>query len=291
MTLDPNLSKLQTDLAWAQGFMANINADLNAYIASLAPPPPPPAPVALWTGTIPKVNGLPDPKPWSMGMWLVNQQQVTVVDDPIDASRGKMLKFSVNDNETAEVSNTGGSYDGGNPRADLQGPQIFKPGDDLYFSIDFIIPDAAIAQIAAGNPWFQIWEIYGHPGGGSPPIGLGLTKSGSGAAVKIGRGKTHGYDTPWQRQLDGQRHKIVIHETGATDGTGLVELWFDGLKQMFADGTQALHQATLEPGVNWDGHTPNWVVVNQYRQKGAIPGTVTTYHGEAKIGSTYASVA
>lgn len=208
---------------------------------------------------------------------------VTVVNDPINPGTRKVMRYAVADSDRP--------YSGASdPRADLETPSYFTAGSDLYYSLEFLIPQGFPALKSHG--FFQISEVYGPPHGGSPPIGIDLFPGSNGRpVVSFERSAPYRYDRPWTGPtLTANWHTIVVHTESATNNTGFVELWFDGKQQQMSNGRMRINYPTLESGINWDGHTPNLLHINQYRKAGAYPGTVVTYQAAAKVGTTLASV-
>lgn len=208
---------------------------------------------------------------------------VTVVNDPINPGTRKVMRYAVADSDRPYA----GASD---PRADLETAGYFTAGSDLYYSLQFLIPQGFPALKSHG--FFQISEVYGPPHGGSPPIGIDLFPGSNGRpAVSFERSAPYGYDRPWTGPtLTANWHTIVVHTRSAPNNTGFVELWFDGKQQQMSNGQMRINYPTLESGINWDGHTPNVLHVNQYRKAGAYPGTVVTYQAAPKVGTTLASV-
>lgn len=117
----------------------------------------------------------------------------------------------------------------------------------------------------------------------------------SGNRVGLSRDKTHGYDTPWEMTRDVAKgtawEDFVFHVKFSPDPkVGFVEIWHNGTKQKFKDGSDKLFYATLAKGINWEPGGSNSMFINQYRDSKAM-GTVTIYHDEVLVGKTYESVA
>lgn len=207
---------------------------------------------------------------------------VTIVDSPTRKGNGA-AKFTVSDGDTNSRCDDVPTH---NPRAQLVSDGMFGDGDEyyiahsIYFPSDF--PDDP-------NGWFQIAELYGPPFGGSPSMGIDVC----GSSICFSRDESHGYDSIWEspRVTKGEWHDLVYHVKFSTDASeGFVEIWYDGVKQTMKNGEERVYYQTLRPGLNWNG-TPNSFFLNQYRQAGQGLGTVTLYHDEAAVGTTYESVA
>lgn len=191
------------------------------------------------------------------------------------------------------VDNSDRPYPGSDPRGDVESPRVFKPGDDYYFSIPVLIP-RNFPLVPRGS-WVMFAEVYGTPYNGSPTNSLGVRND-------LGDGKNHfafggrsinaaNTDYAWEgAAVDGRWHTFILHIHFATDNTGVMELWFDGVRQTFLNGSQTLRRATMVPGATWDGTTGNFLDINSYRPVDTIPGTATLYHGAPAVGPTLASV-
>jgi len=198
----------------------------------------------------------------------------------------KVLKFA--------VANSDRPYPGAtNPRADIESAPLFKPGDDDYISVPMLVP-AKMPAVNTDNAWFELAEIYGKPYGGSPPVSVGLSDYGENGQnhFMMNQDARDGYKRAWTGPpaTDGQWHTITFHVNFETNNTGSVQIYFDGQLQTLANGSTTLHEATLDPGVNWDGTDANFLNIQSYRSAGSFPGTLTTYMGTPTIGTTLASV-
>jgi hypothetical protein len=89
---------------------------------------------------------------------------------------------------------------------------------------------------------------------------------------------------PKDRWIDFVAH--VKWSKSAADG--FVELWVDGVKQTFStNGQQRLYTQTVMNDQNEGLKT----IPTNYRRKGIVPGPVTIYQDEVKVGSSYRAVA
>jgi fibronectin type 3 domain-containing protein len=237
----------------------------------------------LWSGDFETGN---------LSQWSLNQScvgptppaGVTVVTSPVRSGK-YATAFTVADTSTSANCPY---VPTATPRAQLVGPALFNPGDDRYIAFSTYFP----AGFPATTDWFQIGEIYGPPFGGSPSMGIGLT----GNRLTLDRDPTHNWDNIWTASTDIAKgtgwEDLVLHVKFSTDpSVGFVELWRNGVRQTFNDGSQRIYYDTLVPGVNWDGSSPNRLYINQYRSSKTLMGTVTLYHDDARVGTTYASVA
>jgi hypothetical protein len=209
-----------------------------------------------------------------------------VVRNPLGGGQN-VLKFAVADGDRPYA----GAED---PRADVETARSFMPGDDDYISIPMLIP-TTMPAVDTDTAWFELAEVYGQPYDGSPAVSVSLSDWGQNGVnhFMMDQDATNGYARAWTGPAanDGKWHTITFHVNFETNNTGSVQIYFDGQLQTLANGTTTLHEATLDPGVNWDGTHGNFLNLQSYRSPGSFPGTVTTYEGAPKIGTTLASVA
>ncbi len=206
---------------------------------------------------------------------------VTVVPDPLTGI-GNVAKFTVTDTSTPTYCP--GQVFSANPSASLLTPRMFNNGDDRFISVSTLFP----VGFPSITNWFQFAEFYGAPYGGSPPIGLDV----KGNSLGLFRDKTHGYDNPWLAPIkQGTWEKLIVHVKFSDIPTvGFVEIWLNGVRQTFKDGSQRLYYATLVNGINWTGSNSNHLDLDQYRALTPALGSVSIYHGASAVGTTYASI-
>jgi hypothetical protein len=231
----------------------------------------------------------------ALGMWPTVQScpgAISVVSDPLRAS-GKSAKFTVTNNDTH--TNCAGSPNQ-NPRAQLVSKPLFKNGDDQYIGFSTFFPSGFPANVPSN--FLQVAEIYGAPFAGGPPLGIDVLgdKMMFASCYFAADGTTLIYNRPWisktPNHIGTAWENITLHVKFSPDKTvGYVEIWQNGAKQTFIDGTQRYYMATLMPGISWNGSTAtNSLYMNSYRHLDVIPDTITLYHDDVKVGSTFASV-
>jgi hypothetical protein len=221
----------------------------------------------------------------NLSQWMLNQScpnGVTVVSSPVRSGR-RAARFTVSSSSTrANCAHVPTS----SPRAQLVSPNLFTQGSDSYIAFSTYFP----SNFPTVTHWLQFAEIYGPPFGGSPSMGFDLV----GNHMTLQRDATHHHDHIWTspgtiRKGSGWED-IVVHVKFSTDPrVGFVELWLNGARQRFSNGSTRIYYDTLVPGVNWDGHTPNRLFINQYRSP-QITGTLVLYHDAARVGTSYAAV-
>jgi hypothetical protein len=251
------------------------------------PPASPPSSM-IWNGDLSTgdlsqygyVQGCPGPNP---------VQGVSVVNSPVHPGWQHSVQFTVSDQSISANCPILGSP--GHPNANLLTPALFKPGDDDYIGFSTFFP-AGFPQVCA--PWvpgcfMQVAEIYGPPFGGASPACI--LEFGNQLIMN-----THTSGTIWRSPtpipFGTGWNDIVLHINFSTDPTvGFVELYYDGQLQTFSNGSTRFYEATLAPGVNWDGVHPDTFDLQQYRGNNPVMGTTTLYQTGAKVASTYAAAA
>jgi hypothetical protein len=214
---------------------------------------------------------------------------VTAVSNPVHPGWRHSLRFTISDQSVHANCPILGSP--GHPNAEVTTPGLFKPGDDDYIGFSTFFP-AGFPQIC--TPWIngcfmQVAEVYGLPFGGSSPIGIDVIGSRLVMA-------TYTSGTVWTASIAIRYgvgwEDLVLHVRFSTHAqVGFVELWLNGRRQRFTNGSTRFYEATLQPGVNWDGKHPDSVALDQYRGNVPALGTTVLYHTGVKVGTTYAAAA
>jgi Polysaccharide lyase len=183
------------------------------------------------------------------------------------------------------TANDGDLLGGENPRAQLMTASMHEPGDDRYIGWSTYFPDAFPA-IDAPGAFFVFFEFHGEPYNGSPSLGFGV---GADGRIELRRGRRYGFDRVWSAPLArGRWIDFAIHVKWSKDeDEGFVELWVYGDRQTFEEnGEQRLYTQTIQD--DQDGGLKT--IPTNYRRHGSVPGDVTLFHDEVKVGPTYESV-
>jgi hypothetical protein len=164
-----------------------------------------------------------------------------------------------------------------NPRAQALSPAIVDRGDELWLKTSFMVPP----DMPAVPGWMTLVSIYGPPFQGSSPWQIGIR----GNELLWQRNSTYDYDVPWRMPLvRGKWTTVLLHERFDTDGW--VEMWIDGTRVAFADGTQRLAMQTVDSS---NGGGPNAAKIMNYRQAGMFDSS-TVFFGPLLIGLTRTAV-
>jgi Polysaccharide lyase len=196
------------------------------------------------------------------------------------------------------IANSDQPYAGAPPRGDLfsyydgSSNPHFTPGKDYFIAIPVRIPSGLPLMYDNASKFFQ-WAQIDYPGNDQPSIGLSIGGGEAGFTTNhftLEMYDNGAFDYPWYGPaVDGNWHTAILSVHFATDNTGSVKLWFDGVPQTFSNGSTTFNGPTLT--VRQDGVTYDEALdIDSYRALDAMPGTVTIYHGAPAIGPTYDSV-
>jgi hypothetical protein len=189
------------------------------------------------------------------------------------------VRFGVQSTDVSPCTPTG------NPRAQLATGKIMRQGSEYWESYDVNFP-ASFPDLKPGG-FFLFQEDYSEPWNGSPALGMDTEDVGGVDKLTIHRGAQYGYDRIWSANLvRGQWTRFLVHKKLAKDSTGFIELWINGVKQTFKNGSQKFFTQTMHSDQSGDTR----FFINSYRRAGAYPGTVSTYYDNIRIGTTRADV-
>jgi hypothetical protein len=160
-----------------------------------------------------------------------------------------------------------------------------RQGNEYWESYDVNFP-SSFPNLKPGG-FFLFQEDYSEPWNGSPALGMDTEDVGGVDKLTIHRGAQYGYDRIWASNLvRGQWTKFLVHKKLAKNSTGFIELWVNGVKQTFKDGSQKFFTQTMHSDQSGDTR----FFMNSYRRAGAYSGTVSTYYDNVRIGTTRADV-
>jgi hypothetical protein len=207
---------------------------------------------------------------------------ITEVADPRGGSE-PALQMTVADTDVYPLTPTE------NPRAQLLSPAIIDPGEEIWWSARFYLPEDFPSWVPG---WLTVMQgPYGQPFNGTPPFHLEV----NGNELRWQRNSTYGWDVPWRMPVErGRWIEIVLHQRFASDG--FVEMWVDGKQATFFGGgtynpngvasAQRLEMKTRDASNN---SGPNFNVIQSYRKVGMF-NSVTLLHGPMLIGTSRAAV-
>jgi hypothetical protein len=183
------------------------------------------------------------------------------------------------------TANDGDLQGGSNPRAQLSSRPLHFPGQEHYIGWSTYFP-ADFPAIRGEGAFFVFFYFNGEPFSGSPPIGFNVDGDGR---IALHRNQQYGFDRLWSMPLPrGRWIDFVAHVKWSKSASdGFVELWVDGVPQSLTNGQRRVHMQTVMS----DQDAGLKTIVTNYRRQGTIPGAVTVYHDEVKVGTSYDSVA
>ena len=196
------------------------------------------------------------------------------------------VQFHVLDTDVAPCTSTE------NPRAELDSPNLFSPGDDRWEAWSVYVPASHPAPACTTNcpngTFFAFQTDYGAPFDGPASIGwffdFGVTPN----QFSMDRGQQYNDDQPWLSALiTGQWVDFLVHKkfSNTNDGTGFVEAWENGSPITFSTcnctrlSTQTMHST----------QTSLAFYLTAYRALGLF-ASFDTYYDEVRVGTTRASV-
>jgi hypothetical protein len=196
---------------------------------------------------------------------------------------GRVLAMTVDDGDVYPITPTE------NPRAQLASPANIEPGDELWWSTEFLLPDSFPSSVPG---WVTVMEgPYGPPYGETPPWHLEVQED----QIRWSRNGTYGFDVPWQTPLvKGRWITVMVHERFARDG--FVEMWIDGKQVTFFPGTTLnpnhiapTQRLEMEIMDSTNDGAPNSIYIQNYREAGMFE-SVETYARGLTIGPSRAAV-
>jgi hypothetical protein len=178
--------------------------------------------------------------------------------------------------------------DSGNPAAGTESPKLFQPNTDLYATMSYLIPSTS--HVSPSGGWFQLDEIYGPPFGNTP-ISPATYITSVGGVDHITESFGAVSDAPvWTGPaIDSKWHQVTVHVHINADGSGTTSVYFDGVLQTLNDGTTSKSYQVLLSGNNWDGHSGDYIISDEYYYS-HLPSPGPIYHGYQAIGPTLGSV-
>lgn len=199
--------------------------------------------------------------------------RLALVDEPT-RDGGRAARFSAADGDVAPLTPTA------NPRAQLNSKLDFAEGDNDYVGWSTYLPKGFPTGV---NPWFVFFQFHGDPYAGSPRLALGV----KGGRIGLERDAAYRFDRPWTAPVrTGRWMDFVMHvKWSRNPRVGFIELWLDGKKQSFARSGKRLEMATIKAD-----QKRVEIIPTNYRKRGSVRGTVTVYHDNIAVGTSYKAV-
>jgi hypothetical protein len=203
---------------------------------------------------------------------VVSPADITIINDPILGTARKVVRMSVNDGDTGGVTTDN--------RAQLETPQLWFEGDDLYIGFGFML-DATFPSLSS-SMWATFAQVYGPPWADSAPYSVDMN---NGTYIEF-----DGY-TDSTNMARGVWYDFVVHETlSTTTGGSLAEMWVNKGSGYVHIDTALGHGVTLgtpNNGGNNYHKISNYTGASQW-SSGQYP--ITVYFSQHKVGSTFAIV-
>ena len=273
-----DLAAPAADLGAPGADLATVKRDSGVATDTTRPPtadssaPPPGGTTPLWHADADS-NG--------MAAWK-NQQEaypdrLDLVTDP-EGRFGKVYQAKLVD---------GDRYTDGKARCELYGSVLpngtyfkYVEGDDLYFGWRTRI-NAGIAFRSSGNGG-NLTQFKGDSSCGGPAIGLTFYDGKVSVRSELYGVMWYGPSVP---AFAGAWHDLVFHiKFSKSQSVGFVELWLDGVRQTFKDGSTQYRMPTMCPG---DAYV--YLKMGLYRSS-ELTGTAYHWIESPRIGTSFASV-
>jgi hypothetical protein len=202
---------------------------------------------------------------------------VTVVDDPLRLCAGfrggvrKVIKITADERR---------SYRDRYVRVEIRGPTMFGLGNDRWVISEIYIPPE-LPTLPNQRAWWTILSIFGPPYGGASPNSFHLKRNVAGTDNDLAWDLPNG-EAIWRRPATrGVWHIIARRIRFHTDPRkGFSEVWYSRrgiggdptgpLRPQMLGGSAGVRKglrryySTLEPGVNWNGHSLNHPDLKNY---------------------------
>ena len=220
---------------------------------------------------------------------------VTVVPDPdgnVVSGTGtvvNVLKYA--------ITNTDSPYGGSHPRGDVLTNPVLASGQTLYASMPIRLGSTSMGTYnASGNAFYQFCEAKNNAAS-FPSWGMGVLTVNGVNYYYFSLDYASG-GTSWisPNPIDTSWHCPIVEAYYTSASTGTISLWWDGNPITFNTGkfsgqTQitGIQTINVNSGGGYDSAWP--IDIDSYRAFNVYSGTITTYHGGVRIGTTLSSVA
>jgi hypothetical protein len=212
---------------------------------------------------------------------------------PAPAEGTYALRMSVADTHVLLGATMNCQEASGNPRGqvmgDRGGPQSLGPRDDRWEAWSVLIPSDF--PLVSGRNWFLLQEDFGSPFSGSPPVEFDIADNGSGVnhfVMSVCHDACGAVSMAWsgpEIQTD-RWYRFVVHKTfSRSDDTGMVQLWLDGERETFVNGSRRYYTRTLHANCTCLPTDQYRFYLNNYRADALSPDVVTVYFDDAVLGT------
>lgn len=185
-------------------------------------------------------------------------------------------------------SRPGETWTDGKARSEMYGSKLtngttydYHEGDDLWYGWRSRVNTGMVAP-TSGSTNVNLLQLKGDSDCGGPAVGLTF-QTGS---LRL-RSELYGviWNGPAAASFAGPWHTFVLHvRYSKSHANGLVELWYDGVRQQLAGGSGSYQVATMCPN-----DTRVYIKMGVYRST-TIPGTTIHWISTPRIGSSYGAV-
>jgi hypothetical protein len=213
---------------------------------------------------------------------------------PAPAEGAYALQLAVPDSNVLSSGTMNCAAASGNPRAQIAsnraGDESLAPGDDKWESWYVLIPTGFPS--VSGSNWFVLQQDYGAPFSGSPPVAFDIKADVLGVnhfMMDVCHDSCGGVATAWSGpaiQPDHWYHFVVHKVFSTSDTTGSVEIWLDGERQAFVDGSTVYQTRTLHANCTCSPTDAYRFYLNNYRADALTSGFATVYFDGARVGTS-----
>jgi Polysaccharide lyase len=211
---------------------------------------------------------------------------------PVDGTYA--LRMSVADTHVLLGATMDCDAQSGNPRGQLMGdktgPESLGPGDDRWESWWVLIPSDF--PLVSGRNWFVLQQDFGSPFSGSPPVAFDIKDDGAGAnqfVMDVCNDGCGAVATVWDGptiEPDRWYHFVVHKAFSRSEYSGIVQLWLNGERQTFVNGSRRYFTRTLHANCTCTPTDRYRFYLANYRADPLSSDPVTIYFDGATIATS-----
>ena len=168
-------------------------------------------------------------------------------------------------------------------RDEIRGPLQLGPGMDRWVIAEMFVPTDT-PTIPTASAWWTVLSIFGPPYKGASQNSFQMNRNA------VGTGNDITWETPtgailWRTPaIKGVWHIVARRIKFSSDATqGFSEIWYSQrdaagkptgplVQQTLSGGVKRRYYKTLDPNINWDGHTLNHADLKNYHSSNMWPG-------------------